>query len=41
MTPDQWRVLKELKEDDTVIIFPANKGKAVVVEEREAYMAKT
>jgi hypothetical protein len=41
LTPDQRRVLKELKEDDTIIICPADKGKAVVVEDREAYMAKT
>ena len=41
LTPDQRRVLKEFKEDDTIIICPADKGKAVVVEDREAYMAKT
>ena len=41
LTPDHRRVLKELKEDDTIIICPADKGKAVVVEDREAYMAKS
>ena len=41
LTPDQRRVLKELKEDNTIIICPADKGEAVVVEDREAYMAKT
>ena len=41
LTPDQRRVLKELKEDNTIIICPADKGKAVVVEDKEVYMAKT
>ena len=29
LSPDQRRVLNELKADDTIIIFPADKGKAV------------
>ena len=30
-----------MKADDTIIICPADKGKAVVVEDRDAYLAKT
>ena len=41
LTPDQRRVLKELKEDEMIIICLVNKGKAVAVEDREAYMAMT
>ena len=35
------KILQELKEDESIIICPADKGKAVVVEDREMYMAKT
>ena len=41
LTPAQRKVLRELKDDDTIIICPADKGKAVVVEDRDVYMAKT
>jgi len=41
LTPAQRKVLRELKDDDTIIICPAGKGKAVVVEDRDVYMAKT
>ena len=37
----QRKVLQELKRDDSLIICPADKGKAIVVEDRETYMAKT
>ena len=37
----QRKILQELKEDESIIICPADKGKAVVVEDRETYMAKT
>ena len=40
LTPTQRKILKELKEDDSIIICPADKGKAVVVEDRETYLAK-
>ena len=33
--------MRELKDDDSIIICPADKGKAVVIEDRETYMAKT
>ena len=41
LTAAQIKVLRELKEDDSIIICPADKGKAVVIEDRDAYMAKT
>ena len=43
LTPAQRRILNDIKNDDTIIICPADKGKAVasVVEERETYMSKT
>ena len=41
LMPAQRKVLRELKDDDTIIICPADKGKAVVVEDRDVYMAKT
>ena len=41
LTPAQRKVLNELKADDTIIICPADKGKAVVVEDRDVYMVKT
>ena len=41
LTAAQRKVLQELKQDDTIIICPADKGKAVVVEDRETYLAKT
>jgi len=41
LTAAQRKFLQELKQDDTIIICPADKGKAVVVEDRETYLAKT
>ena len=41
LTASQRQVLRELKEDESIIICPADKGKAVVVEDRITYMAKT
>ena len=40
LTAAQIKVLRELKEDDSIIICPADKGKAVVIEDRDTYMAK-
>jgi len=34
LSPEQRQILKELKEDDSIIICPADKGMAVVVEDR-------
>ena len=41
LSPEQRKILKELKKDDSVIICPADKGKAVVVEDTDSYLAKT
>jgi hypothetical protein len=41
LTPAQRKILNDLKNDDTIIICPADKGKAVVVLDRETYMSKT
>ena len=41
LTQAQRKVLQELKQDDSIIICPAEKGKAVVVEDRDTYLAKT
>ena len=40
LTPAQRKVLNELKADDSIIICPADKGKAVVIEDRETYLSK-
>ena len=37
----QRRVLQELKEDESIIICPADKGKTVVVEDIDSYLANT
>ena len=37
----QVKLLKELKSDASITIFPADKGKTVVVEDRDTHMAKT
>ena len=37
----QGEIIRELKEDESIIICPADKGKAVVVEDREVYLMKT
>ena len=40
LSPAQRKVLNELKADDSIIICPADKGKVVVVEDRETYLSK-
>ena len=35
---EEREILKGLKDDMSIIICPADKGKAVVVEDRDAYM---
>ena len=35
LSPAQQKVLNDLKADDSIIICPADKGKAVLVEDRE------
>ena len=41
LSPSQRKVLRELMDDDSIIICPADKGKAVVVEDKIAYLMKT
>ena len=36
LTERQRKILNDLKADDSIVICPADKGKAVVVEDREA-----
>ena len=40
LSPLQRKVLRELMDDDSIIICPADKGKAVVVEDKLAYLMK-
>ena len=39
LTQAQRKILQELKEDESIIICPADKGKAVVIEDRDTYLA--
>ena len=41
LTRRQREIIKELKEDDSIIICPADKGKAVVIEDKDVYLMKT
>ena len=40
LSPAQRKVLNKLMADDSIIICPADKGKVVVVEDRETYLSK-
>ena len=41
LTRRQREIIKELKEDNSIIICPADKGKAVVIEDKDVYFMKT
>ena len=41
MSKRQREIIKELKEDESIIICPVDKGKAVVIEDREVCLMKT
>ena len=41
LTRRQREIIKELKEDNSIIICPADKGKAVVIEDKDVYLMKT
>ena len=41
LSKEEREILKGLKDDVSIIICPADKGKAVVVEDRDGYMEKT
>ena len=36
----QWKAVKNLKEDKSIIIIPADKGNKTVILDREAYLDK-
>ena len=40
LTKEEWQALKNLKEDRSIIIKPADKGSCVVVWDREDYLAE-
>ena len=40
ITKEPWDVLKDLKEDDSLMVLPADKGRASVVMNTNAYHAK-
>jgi hypothetical protein len=40
LTQAQRKVLQDLKQDESIIICPADKGKAVAIEDRDTYLAK-
>ena len=40
LTPAQRKIINELKADDSIIICPADKGKAIVMEDCENYLLK-
>ena len=40
LTPAQQKIINALKEDNSIIICSVNKGKVVVVEDRETYLMK-
>ena len=40
LTKEEWQALKNLKEDRSIIIKPADKGSSVVVWDREDYLAE-
>ena len=37
---EEREILREIGEDETIIICPADKGKAIVIEDRETYIHK-
>jgi hypothetical protein len=40
LSPAQWQAVKSLKEDQSIIIIPADKGNKTVILDREAYLDK-
>ena len=41
LSDTQRKLLQELKQDDSIIICPEDKGRAIFIEDRKTYMAKT
>jgi hypothetical protein len=40
LTPAEWKAIKSLKEDDSIIIIPADKGNKTVVLPKDLYLSK-
>ena len=40
LTQSEWRAIKSLQRDDSIIILPADKGKATVILDKENYNEK-
>ena len=40
LSKEEREILREIGEDETIIICPADKGKAIVIEDRETYIQK-
>ena len=40
LNPEEWKALKSLKDDEKVMVLPADKGKCLVVMDREEYLNK-
>ncbi len=40
LTADEWKTLKELRDDENIMVLPADKGKCLVIMDREEYINK-
>ena len=40
LTQREMKLLQEIKQDQSVVIVPVDKGRAVVIEDRESYLMK-
>ena len=40
LTPEEWRAMKKLREDDDILVLPADKGKCLVVMDTKEYIRK-
>ena len=40
LSADDEKILKEIISDPTIIICPADKGKAIVIEDKQTYLTK-
>ena len=40
LTKEEWKAMKKLKEDEDIVVLPADKGKCLVVMDKEEYIKK-
>ena len=40
LSKEEREILKQIGDDETIIICPADRGKAIVIEDRETYIQK-